>query len=109
MRRFHALLAIGTMIVLLALGASAFLFVSRIASDRAAADALKSRVLNGERVVPARKSNDLRGDERTDYWCFSDGACFYPMARFRVLYPAYNDPEDDGLINEVRDKLLPHG
>jgi hypothetical protein len=109
MRRFRALLGVGTMVILLVSGLSAFLFVSRIASDRSAADALKARVLKGERVVPARKSKDLRGGEGVDYWCFSDDVCFYPMARFRVLYPAYNDLEDDVLIDQVRDKLLPHG
>src|SRR5262245_20205431 len=109
MPRFRALLGTTAAIVLLVLGLIVFEFVNRVASDRDATDALKARVLKGERVVPARRSKDLRGDEQIDYWCFSDNACFYPMARFRVLYPAYNDLEDDSLINEVRDKLLPHG
>jgi hypothetical protein len=109
MRLIRALMVLAVAIVLLWLGWNGFPVISRIASDRAAAEALKARVLKGERVVPARKSKDLRGDEGADYWCFSNDACFYPMARFRVLYPAYNDLEDDVLINEVRDKLLPHG
>src|SRR5262245_5702356 len=76
-------------------------FVRDLSADRAAARAIAPRLANGERLVPARRDKNLRGDENADYWCFIDGLCFYPIGRFRVLYPAYNDLEDDALIREV--------
>jgi hypothetical protein len=52
-------------------------------------------------------ARSFRGDEKSDYWCFADGFCFYAIARFRILYPAYNDLEDDVLLAELRAKGAP--
>jgi hypothetical protein len=89
------------------LGWNGYSLVNALASDLATANALKSRLAEGERLVPARRSKELRGDESKDYWCFADGTCFYAMARFRVLYPSYNVLDDDVLINEARNKPTP--
>jgi hypothetical protein len=107
MRSIRALLIACIAVVLLWAGWHAFTLGRRIASDRLAANALKARLLEGERLVPTHRSRDLRGEETVDYWCFSDDLCFYPLARFRVLYPAYNDLEDDVLIKEISGKLAP--
>jgi hypothetical protein len=107
MRPLRGLLILGIAAVLTWAGWTAYTVASRMAADRTAATVVKSQLLDGERLVPARRSKELRGDETTDYWCFSDGLCFYPIARFRVLYPAYNDLEDDILVKEARGKLAP--
>ena len=56
----------------------------------------------GQRAVPVRRYENMRGDERRDYWCFSDGACFYDIAAFRRVYFTYNDLDDEALVNELR-------
>jgi len=89
------------------LGWKGYTLVDAVTSDLATAQVLKSRLAEGERLVPARRSKELRGDANKDYWCFADGTCFYAMARFRFLYPSYNVLDDDVLINEARNKPAP--
>src|SRR5262245_36598739 len=107
MRFRRGLLVLGVAAILLSAGWAGCTVVLRTTADRTAATFVKVQLLDGQRLVPARRSQELRGDESTDYWCFSDDLCFYPIARFRVLYPAYNDLEDDILVREARAKLAP--
>ena len=71
-------------------------------SDYIAGQALKPFISGGRRIVPVRAHQYMRGDERQDYWCFSDGLCVYAIEVFRRLYPAYNDLDDDALLSELR-------
>jgi len=107
MHRFRALFILLVGAALGWLGWNGYRLVDAFASDVATAHALKSRLAEGERLVPARRSKELRGDENKDYWCFADDTCFYAMARFRFLYPSYNVLDDDVLINEARGKTTP--
>jgi hypothetical protein len=56
----------------------------------------------GGRLVAVRYGANLRGESRQDFHCFTDGQCFYAIDRFRRLYPAYNDLDDDALLHEIR-------
>ena len=87
---------------LLLLGWEIYRQVSRTLADRHAAHAAKQFTTSGTLLVPPPPSRDLRGAKGQDYWCFSTGPCFYPIHRFRSLYPAYNDLEDDILLVELR-------
>ena len=49
-----------------------------------------------------REHQRMRGDAGRDYWCFSDGQCFYALEAFRRTYFVYNDLDDDALLAELR-------
>ena len=72
--------------------------------DYSAARSLKPLLAEGRRLVPVHHSVNLRGEPKQDYHCFTDGPCFYAIDRFRRLYPAYNDLDDDVLLHEIRQK-----
>jgi hypothetical protein len=72
--------------------------------DYVAGRSLKPLLSEGRRLVPVRDSTNLRGERAQDFHCFSDGQCFYAIDRFRRLYPAYNDLDDDVLLHEIRQK-----
>jgi hypothetical protein len=74
----------------------------RLYGDWAAGQSLKRLIAEGSRPVPVRRHEEMRGDNGHDYWCFSDGQCFYAIDVFRRVYFSYNDLEDDALINELR-------
>lgn len=71
-------------------------------SDYRAGQSLKRLVADGGRLVPVREHQRMRGDAGRDYWCFSDGQCFYALEAFRRTYFAYNDLDDDALLAELR-------
>jgi hypothetical protein len=102
MRRFRILLTAITVGALLWISAGAYNAVSRIMADNDASEVAKAFAARGVVLIPAKQSKNLRGDERKDYWCHSDGSCFYPIDRFRWFYPAYNDLEDSILLEEMR-------
>jgi hypothetical protein len=74
----------------------------RIYADYAAGQSLKTLIVEGKRIVPVRQHPHMRGNIARDYRCFADGLCFYAIDVFRRLYPAYNDLDDDALLNELR-------
>jgi len=73
----------------------------RIYADYSAGQSLKPLLADSRRIVPVRRYDHIRGDAKQDYWCFSDGLCFYDIGVFRRLYPAYNDLDDDALLREL--------
>jgi hypothetical protein len=94
------LFGVGPAIVVLVLAVATVRAVEPLLDDRRATRAARHFIARGTLLVPATRSADLRGDARRDYWCFSDGTCFYPIERFRWFYPAYNDLEDTVLLKE---------
>jgi hypothetical protein len=72
--------------------------------DYMAGQALKPLIAEGRRLVPVREHAHMRGEAWRDYWCFSDGQCFYAVDAFRRAYFSYNDLEDDALLAELRER-----
>jgi hypothetical protein len=74
------------------------LFISAVLSEQEARRAAKAIVEEGRLPAVVPRSNNLRGEQNVDYWCFGDGACFYSVDRFGALYPSYNDLDDDEML-----------
>jgi hypothetical protein len=99
-RRKIVLFGIAATVTILMLVAVVLPLVAPVLNDHRATRAARHFIARGTLLVPAVRSADLRGDEQRDYWCFSDGTCFYPIDRFRWFYPAYNDLDDTILLRE---------
>jgi hypothetical protein len=92
-----------TCVVIIWVGWRTYLLFDGIASERQALDAVRGLRAAGQRPAPMRWSKDLHGEHNKDYWCFAqDDLCFYSIARFRTLYPTYNDLDtDENLLAEL--------
>jgi hypothetical protein len=77
---------------------TSYVLATDIASQQDALRAAGTLYLQGRRLAPVREADNLRGDRNSDYWCFTDGLCFYSVDRFRSLYPTYNDLDEDDLL-----------